>query len=64
MQELIRGGVLGPSFVISAAHGDEEVDQTVLAVGQALTVYARALEDGVEQHLVGRSTKPVYRTYN
>jgi glutamate-1-semialdehyde 2,1-aminomutase len=64
MQELIRGGVLGPSFVISAAHGDEEVDQTVLAVGQALTVYARALEDGVEQHLVGRPTKPVYRTYN
>ena len=36
LQELLRRGVLGQSFVISAAHTDADVDHTVDAVAAAL----------------------------
>jgi glutamate-1-semialdehyde 2,1-aminomutase len=64
MQELIRHGVLAPSFVVSAAHSDTDIDRTITAVERALSVYARGLADGPEAHLVGRPVKPVLRTYN
>jgi len=64
LQELIRRGVIAPSFVVSAAHGDGEVDRTIEAVAGALAVYRRALEDGVEKYLDGRPVKPVWRARN
>jgi glutamate-1-semialdehyde 2,1-aminomutase len=64
LQELIREGVLAPSFVISFSHSDHDIERTVEAVDRALEVYARALEDGAEKHLVGRPVKPVNRRYN
>ena len=64
LQELIRNGVLAPNFVVNAAHDDVAVDQTIDAVAAALTVYQRALSDGVEQHLVGRPVQPVFRRFN
>jgi glutamate-1-semialdehyde 2,1-aminomutase len=63
VQELIRGGILAPSFVVSFSHSDEDIDRTIDIVDQALGVYARALEDGVQKYLVGRPVKPVNRTY-
>jgi glutamate-1-semialdehyde 2,1-aminomutase len=63
MQELIRRGVLAPSFVISYAHTDEDVDRTIDAVDGALEIYRRGLDGGVEQHLIGRSVKPVFRPF-
>jgi glutamate-1-semialdehyde 2,1-aminomutase len=64
LQELIRRGVIAPSFVVSAAHSDADVDRSIEAVSGALGVYRRALEDGVERYLVGRPVKPVWRTHN
>jgi glutamate-1-semialdehyde 2,1-aminomutase len=64
LQELIRGGILAPSFVVSFSHSNEEIDSTIDVVDRALRVYARALEDGVEKYLVGRSVRPVNRTYS
>lgn len=64
MQELIRGGVLAPSFVVSYSHTDDDIDRTIEAVDGAAEIYARALEDGVEAHLVGRPVKPVFRPFN
>ncbi len=64
LQELLARGVLAPSFVISYAHTDEDVDRTVAAVDEALAVYARALSDGVERYLRGRPVRPVFRPYN
>jgi glutamate-1-semialdehyde 2,1-aminomutase len=64
LQELVRGGVLAPSFVVSYAHDEEAVRQTVAAVAGALAVYRRALDEGVEHYLVGPSVKPVYRRFN
>lgn len=64
LQELLRRGVLAPSFVVSYAHGDDDIDRTIDAVDGALAVYRRALDDGVERHLVGRPVKPVFRAFN
>lgn len=64
LQELIRGGVIAPSFVVSFSHSDDDIDRTIEVVDQALTVYSRALADGIEKYLVGRSVKPVNRRYN
>lgn len=64
LQELIRRGVIAPSFVVSAAHGDADVDRTVEAVAGALAVYRRALDEGVEKYLEGRPVKPVWRSRN
>jgi glutamate-1-semialdehyde 2,1-aminomutase len=64
LQEIIKRGVLAPSFVISYSHSDDDLAHTVNAVGEALEVYKKALEEGVEKYLVGESVKPVYRRYN
>ncbi|UMG91531.1 glutamate-1-semialdehyde 2,1-aminomutase [Nocardioides sp. TF02-7] len=62
LQELLRHGVLGQSFVISAAHTDADLDRTVEAVRRALPVYARAVEQGSTQGLLhGRPVAPALR---
>ncbi len=64
MQELLRHGVLAQSFVISAAHTAADVDCTVSAVTEALTVYARAIEAGsTEGLLTGRPVAPALREH-
>jgi glutamate-1-semialdehyde 2,1-aminomutase len=64
MQELIRHGVLCPSFVVSYSHQDDDIARTAEAVDSALMTYRRALDEGVEKYLVGRPVKPVYRKFN
>jgi glutamate-1-semialdehyde 2,1-aminomutase len=64
LQETIKQGLLMPSLVISFSHTDEDIEKTVQGVGEALVVYRRALEDGVETYLVGRPVKPVFRVFN
>lgn len=64
MREMILRGVLAPSFVVSYAHTDEDIDKTVEAVDGALEVYGRALHDGIEKHLPGKTVKPVFRRFN
>jgi glutamate-1-semialdehyde 2,1-aminomutase len=61
MQELIHRGIIGPSFVISYSHTEDDVDRTIEAADAALEIYARALTDGVEAYLEGPSVKPVFR---
>jgi glutamate-1-semialdehyde 2,1-aminomutase len=61
LQELLRRRILAPSFVVSAAHDDDAIDQTVLAVEGALPAYERALEEGLETVLHGRHVKPTIR---
>ena len=64
MQEMIRGGIIAPSFVVSFSHGDVEIDRTAEAVSEAHVVYRKALNEGVEKYLEGRPVKPVNRRYN
>ena len=63
LQELLKRGILAPSFVVSAAHTDEAIDATIEAVGEALVVYGNALNGPIEHFLHGRPVKPVFRTY-
>jgi glutamate-1-semialdehyde 2,1-aminomutase len=60
LQETIRRGVIMPSLVISYSHSDADVDRTVEAIDGALGVYAQAMADGVEKHLVGRPSRVVF----
>jgi glutamate-1-semialdehyde 2,1-aminomutase len=64
LQETIKRGLLMPSLVVSYAHTDADVDATIEAIDGALAVYARALDDGPERHLVGRPSQVVYRRFN
>ena len=64
MQELLDRGVLGQSFVISAAHTDEDIAETVAAVDAALHVYGQALEDRTtDGRLRGRPVAPALREF-
>jgi glutamate-1-semialdehyde 2,1-aminomutase len=64
LQELIRGGIIAPSFVVSLSHSDEDIDHTIDVVDQALATYVKALNDGVQKHLIGRPVKPINRRFN
>jgi glutamate-1-semialdehyde 2,1-aminomutase len=64
MQELIRRGVIAPSFVVSFSHSDADIDRTAEAVYEAHGIYRKALDEGIERHLEGRPVKPVNRGYN
>lgn len=62
LQEIISRGVLGQSFVTSAAHTDADVDHTIEAVRAALPMYRDAIEAGsVEGFLRGRPVAPAIR---
>jgi glutamate-1-semialdehyde 2,1-aminomutase len=62
LQEMLRGGVLGQSFVISAAHTDADVARTVAAARAATAAYRRALETGRPGDLfAGRPVAPGHR---
>jgi glutamate-1-semialdehyde 2,1-aminomutase len=64
LQELLKRGVIAPSFVVSFSHDDGAIDRTVEAVDGALEVYSRALEDGLDEFLVGDPVKPALRRFN
>jgi glutamate-1-semialdehyde 2,1-aminomutase len=55
--------VLAPSFVVSAAHDDDAIDETIDVVADALAVYRDALDGGLERFLHGRPVQPAIRPY-
>jgi glutamate-1-semialdehyde 2,1-aminomutase len=64
IQELLRRGVLGQSLVISAAHTDSDIDQTVEAAAGALKVYGQAIEaSSTDGLLMGRPVAPAMREF-
>jgi glutamate-1-semialdehyde 2,1-aminomutase len=64
LRQLIAGGVLGPSFVVSSALTDDDIDRTVDVVGQACAVYRKALDAGdPSPWMGGRPVKPVFRRF-
>jgi glutamate-1-semialdehyde 2,1-aminomutase len=64
LQEIIKRGLIAPSLVVSFSHTDQDIDTTIEAISESLDVYRKALTDGVEKYLVGRSVKPVFRAFN
>jgi glutamate-1-semialdehyde 2,1-aminomutase len=64
MRQLISHGVLGPSFVVSSALTDADIERTLGAVQKACTVYRQALDAGdPTPWLGGRPVKPVFRRF-
>ncbi len=63
MQEMLKRGVLAPSFVTSYSHTEADIDATIEAVAESLRVYRKALEEGVGKYLVGPTVKSVYRRF-
>ncbi|MFI6047918.1 glutamate-1-semialdehyde 2,1-aminomutase [Nocardia sp. NPDC051321] len=62
LQELLHRGVLGQSFVTSAAHTDADIDETIAACREAAAVYRKAIEQGsVDGLLEGRPVAPAIR---
>jgi glutamate-1-semialdehyde 2,1-aminomutase len=64
LREMLRRGVLAPSFTVNAAHTDADIDTTVERIGEALVVYRRALHEGSASYSTARSVKPVLRPFN
>ncbi|QNP68152.1 glutamate-1-semialdehyde 2,1-aminomutase [Streptomyces roseirectus] len=62
LRQLLAGGVLAPSLVVSAALDEADIDRTVEVVGQACAVYRKALDSGGPGAWTGgRPVKPVFR---
>lgn len=64
MQETMKRGLIMPSTIISYSHSDADITETVEKIHEALVVYKKALAEGVDKYLVGRSVQPVWRKYN
>ena len=64
LQEMTRRGVLLNYIAPSFAHTLDDVARSAAAARESFAVYARALHDGWEKHLVGPAIKPVFREYN
>ncbi|MFG2314433.1 glutamate-1-semialdehyde 2,1-aminomutase [Streptomyces tendae] len=62
LRRLLAGGVLAPSFVVSSALGDDDIDRTVDVVAEACAVYRKALDAAdPTPWMAGRAVKPVFR---
>jgi glutamate-1-semialdehyde 2,1-aminomutase len=61
LAELLERGIIAPSFVVSAALSEEDVEDTAGAVYEAGLVYRKALDEGVATHLRGRPVQPALR---
>jgi glutamate-1-semialdehyde 2,1-aminomutase len=64
LQETVSRGLLAPSFVVSYAHSAADIERTLGIVDEALGVYAKALDGGIDAYLRGRPVQPVYRARN
>ncbi|MDT0353769.1 glutamate-1-semialdehyde 2,1-aminomutase [Pseudonocardia charpentierae] len=65
LQEILRRGVLGQSYVVSAAHTNADIDQTIDAAHGAVPAYVKALETGRPEDLfTGRSVAPAHRLHS
>lgn len=59
-QRVLFQGIFVPSF----SHLLSDIDYFAEAFSNALIVFKRALNEGVEKYLVGEPIKPVFRKYN
>jgi len=65
LQEMIGRGILFQGlFLPCFSHTDADVTTIVRAFENSCLVYREAMTDGIERHLVGDATRPVFRRYN
>jgi len=61
LRELIKRGILAPSFVVCSAHDSAAIERTVTAIAELMPIYQQALESGVEPLIGGRPVRPAIR---
>lgn len=64
LQQMIKNGVMMPCIALCYRHGEEELLLTERAVDEALFIYAKAMQEGVENYLIGPAVKSVFRRFN
>jgi len=64
LQETIKRGILATGLIVSYSHTDADIDRTIEVFHEALHVYRKALDEGVDKYLIGRPVKPVWRMFN
>jgi glutamate-1-semialdehyde 2,1-aminomutase len=64
LRGLLAGGILGPSFVVSSALTDEDIQRTIDVVGQCCAVYRKALDAADPTAWMGGcAVQPVFRQF-
>lgn len=63
-QEMLRKNVMMPYIAISFAHKQTELELTLDAAKNALTIYQKALNEDINKYLKSPVIKPVFRKYN
>lgn len=63
MQEMMAGGVIAPSFVVSYSHSNADIDKTLDVIEHSLRIYSQALQHGEKSWLRSRPVKPVFRKF-
>jgi len=64
LQETVKRGLIMPSMIVNYSHNDADIDTTAERVHEALYIYRRAIDEGIEKYLVGRPVQSVYRKRN
>lgn len=64
VQEMIKEGILLPYISIAFEHKEEEIEITLEAARKAMKVYKESLNGNLNQFLIDRPMKPVFRKYN
>lgn len=64
LQETAKRGLIIPWIAMSYSHGDKEIDHSLKIIKECMEIQKLALENGVENYLIGRAVKPVFRKYN
>lgn len=64
IQETMKRGLLMPSSIVSYSHSDQDITETIEKMHEAMIVYKKALDEGVDKYLVGRPVQPVFRKFN
>ena len=64
LQEQIKRGLLMTSSVIAFSHSDKDIAETVEKLYDAMVIYKKALNEGIDKYLIGRPVSPVWRKYN
>jgi len=64
LQETMKRGLIMPSSIVSYSHSDKDINYTVEMIAEAMVIYKKALDEGIDKYLEGRPIKPVYRKYN
>lgn len=64
LRQLLTGGVLAPSFVVSSALSEADIERTIDVVAQACAVYRKALDaEDPTPWMNGRPVKPAFRSF-